>query len=186
MLGWQSHCSPWPRGWHTCRTGSRSLPSDPRGSGGSPRKQMLTYFRGQKGHNLHSEWIFWADSVEFSTPAWGTPRCPQSPRVWVRDNGSWRPWGASPGSSGRSGASRGQQTGRQPRDHWGQSWRPGYGPASERRHYCHQNHDWLFADQDAVLDGPGRDPMEHACAVILHLRLDEVKVPGLIIIINNR
>ena len=35
------------------------------------------------------------------------------------------------------------------------------------------------AHQDAVLDGPGRDPVEHPRAVILHLRLDEVKVPRL-------
>ena len=126
----------------------------------------------------------WADSAEFSTPAWGTPRCPESPRVWVRDNGSWRLWVASPGSSGRSEASRGQQTGRQPRDHWGQSWRPGYGPASERRHYCHHHPDLFSADQNAVLDGPRRDPVKHSCAVILHLRLNKVKIPGLILSIN--
>ena len=43
-------------------------------------------------------------------------------------------------------------------------------------------------DQDAVLDGAGGDPVEHPGAVILHLRLDEVKVPSLRSIksINNR
>ena len=35
--------------------------------------------------------------------------------------------------------------------------------------------------QYAVLDGPGRYPVEHPRAVVLHLRLDEVEVPGLVV-----
>ena len=37
----------------------------------------------------------------------------------------------------------------------------------------------ILASLYAVLDGPGGSPVEHACAVILHLRGNKVKVPGL-------
>ena len=72
----------------------------------------------------------------FSTPALCNPHFQPGPRVLARDNGSLRLGAASPGSSGRSGASRGQQTGRQPRGHWGQSWRPDYGPAMQYNIHC--------------------------------------------------
>ena len=36
-------------------------------------------------------------------------------------------------------------------------------------------------DQYAVLDTPGWDPVEHPRTVVLHLCLDEIKVPGLIV-----
>ena len=55
-------------------------------------------------------------------------------------------------------------------------------------HHYHHVSESCHTDQDAVLNGPSWDPVEHPRAVILHLRLDEVKVPSLkriwIIIIN--
>ena len=36
-------------------------------------------------------------------------------------------------------------------------------------------------DQYAVLNTPGWNPVEHPSAVVLHLRLDEIKVPGLVV-----
>ena len=48
------------------------------------------------------------------------------------------------------------------------------------------NIDWfqfgdLVTDQDAVLDRPGGCPVEHAGAVVLHLRRYKVEVPGLVV-----
>ena len=51
---------------------------------------------------------------------------------------------------------------------------------------CHHYHrECESADQDAILYGPSRDPVEHARAVILHLCLDEIKVPSLDMNMNN-
>ena len=38
-----------------------------------------------------------------------------------------------------------------------------------------------WTDQNAVLDTPGWYPVEHPCTVVLHLCLDEVEVPGLVV-----
>ena len=38
-----------------------------------------------------------------------------------------------------------------------------------------------LTDQYAVLYRPGRGPVEHSCAVILHLGRNEIEVPGLVI-----
>ena len=36
-------------------------------------------------------------------------------------------------------------------------------------------------DQYAVLNTPGWYPVEHPCTVVLHLSLDEIEVPGLVV-----
>ena len=43
------------------------------------------------------------------------------------------------------------------------------------------SHGGLVPIQDTVLYSPGRDPVEHPSAVVLHLCLDEVEVPGLVV-----